>query len=213
MAGMCEGKESKPVTYVEGRIGNKQRMRLDWAARMEALTDTEFSTRYRVNKRNFRKLNGLIRKDLKGKRSDAIIPEVKIACTLRWLAGGQYLDVADIHGVEARSAFYKIVWQTVTAINDCKELNLRLIDEEDPDGGIINNIDRLAELAAEFDCKTLGKDGKTSAFAGCFGALDGLAININKPKNAPSQYYCRKGVSTCSLHLASHVSSNHLQTN
>ena len=179
--------------HVEGKDKNRTRVRCDWAQRFALLTPAEFTRRYRLNKENFNKLLGLIGADItpKRKRSDGITAEIKLACTLRYLAGGSYLDIADLHGVEARSTFYKIVWETIGAINDCADLDLPLMAE---DGGMLEHISRLKPLAFAYANKVGVRDwSKDPNTWGCIGAVDGLAIKIGKPPSCASHYYSRKG--------------------
>ena len=79
---------------VVGRVPNHRRKRVSWDERVASFNSpAEFTRRYRLNKANFDKVLELIRPQIKPKRSDGISPEIKLACTLRWLAGGSYLDV------------------------------------------------------------------------------------------------------------------------
>ena len=83
--------------------------------------------RLRMSKVLFNKLVLLLAEDLlvdedaARKRGGAIIPELCIYCTLRYLAGGSYLDISDIAGI-SQSSFYRIVWKTITAIVKCSAL-------------------------------------------------------------------------------------------
>jgi hypothetical protein len=49
-----------------------------------------------------------------------IMPEIRLAITLRWLAGGSYLDICFAFGI-SRGTFYKdngVLWGTIGAIDD-----------------------------------------------------------------------------------------------
>jgi hypothetical protein len=66
--------------------------------------------RLRMSKSSFDKLLGYVRdelvvSELKVKpRGGAIIPELCLHCTIRWPAGGSYLDICDISGISKSSS-------------------------------------------------------------------------------------------------------------
>jgi hypothetical protein len=64
-------------------------------------------------------------------RSEAgpIIPEISLHCLMRYLAGGSYLDICALVSI-LNSTFYSILWKTCDAINDCPELDFRLLNTE-----------------------------------------------------------------------------------
>jgi DDE superfamily endonuclease len=85
--------------------------------------------RLRMRKDSFDKLVLLLQEDLvvneaaANKRGGAILPEICLYCTLRYLAGGSYLDITDIAGI-SQSSFYRVVWKTITAIVKCSDLRI-----------------------------------------------------------------------------------------
>jgi DDE superfamily endonuclease len=89
-----------------------------------------FDRRLRMSKESFDKLLGYIRDSLvvnetKAKvRGGSIVPELCLYCTIRWLAGGSYLDITDICGI-SKSSFYHVVWKTITAVCKADELQLK----------------------------------------------------------------------------------------
>ena len=90
---------------------------------------------------------------------DAIIPELRLHCLIRFFAGGSYLDICALTGIDI-SYFYKIIWETADAVNDCKRLDLV---------GIPTNIDEAGPLAYGFEeLSTFGVLDK------CVGAVDGF---------------------------------------
>jgi len=93
-----------------------------------------------------------------------VVPEQRLAITLRFLAGGQALDLLDMAAVSLCSV-YQIVWSTVAAINNCKAIDLP-DDLDDPSV--------CATRAADFQRRSAVPD----AFKGCVGAIDGLFIRI-----------------------------------
>jgi DDE superfamily endonuclease len=89
-----------------------------------------FARRLRMTMPSFQKLVALIEGDLQvhelcaDMRGGVIIPEICLYCTLRYLAGGSYLDITDVAGI-SQASFYRLVWKTVTAIVKCKALSIR----------------------------------------------------------------------------------------
>ena len=69
-----------------------------------------FTHRLRMELVSFNKLLELIREDLEVNQSMAdlrggpIIPELCLFCTIRWLAGGSYVDITDITGISVSSS-------------------------------------------------------------------------------------------------------------
>jgi hypothetical protein len=60
-------------------------------------------------------------------RSEAgpIIPEIRLHCLTRYLAGGSYLDICTLVSIP-HSTFYYILRKTCDAINDCPQLEFSL---------------------------------------------------------------------------------------
>jgi hypothetical protein len=58
------------------------------------------------------------------KRGGAIIPELQLYCTIRFLAGGSYSDIFYFCGI-SKSSFYSIIWKTIHVINKVDELLVR----------------------------------------------------------------------------------------
>ena len=155
---------------------------------MDSLNDAQFLRRYKLNKLTFFWLTNKLR-DHVGTGSanryavassgSGIPTELCLSMTLRWLAGGHDCDIVDMHGV-ASSTFYSLLWKTVAAINKVLELpGLR------PD-----DTDQLENLAKGFH--TLSK----GTMKGCVAAIDGIAIEIQKPSSwdtvNPLQFLNRK---------------------
>ena len=81
---------------------------------MEGVCDNEeddrFKRYFRVTKERFRFLAGHEELScLRPRRSDGIQLEVQLALTLRFLAGGSYLDLEKIFGVDGDTTLYTIV--------------------------------------------------------------------------------------------------------
>jgi hypothetical protein len=103
----------------------------------------------------------------------------KLSMTLRWLAGGSYLDISLSHYV-AISSFFYIVDRTLIELNAILKIEFRAID-----------VDYLHKTSVGFS-----RHGR-SPLSGCVGALDGIAIKIQEPCRGsvpnPSTYFNRKG--------------------
>ena len=174
-----------PSAVQRPRERNSERPRLDWAAHNERLTDREFCRLYRMCRASFVELVGrlrdrLSRDDDMGRRSSsgAISVELQLSMTLRFLAGGSYLDIAYFHGVHAATLFAAI-WRVVEAIDETFHLEF----PGDPE-----SCERVAKGFCErFD----------NPLIGCVGAVDGLAIEIRRPPSSvcpkSRSFYNRKG--------------------
>jgi hypothetical protein len=100
-------------------------------------------------------------------RSDAgpIIPEIRLHCLMRYLAGGSYLDICTLVSIP-HSTFYYILWKTCDAINDCPELEFKLP----------NTTAELEEASAGFEGISIH-----GIMRGCIGAIDGWLLPIQVP--------------------------------
>jgi hypothetical protein len=86
--------------------------------------------RIRMERTSFEKLLSyiyaelIVKEAMANNRGGPIIPELCLYCTLRYLAGGSYLDICDIAGISTAS-FYRVIWKTLSAITSCDELEIR----------------------------------------------------------------------------------------
>mmetsp|Transcript_457 Transcript_457/g.1290 ORF Transcript_457/g.1290 Transcript_457/m.1290 type:complete len:178 (+) Transcript_457:1529-2062(+) len=94
-----------------------------------------------------------------------ILPEIKIYCALRWLAGGSYLDIKANAGT-SKTSFYRIVWEVIDSINVCEELALSFPQTED----------ECYHCAAAFRAISHGE-----AIVNCISVADGYAVEIETP--------------------------------
>jgi hypothetical protein len=148
--------------------------RLMWTDYVERHTrrNGTFTRRLRMELDSFNKLLEFIREDLEVNqdmadlRGGAIIPELCLFCTIRWLAGGSYLDIVDITGISVPS-FYRIVWKTCKAILKAPELRMKLPETSEE-----------CELAASGFRSISYKE----AIPNCVGVLDGYLLKINTPR-------------------------------
>lgn len=124
-------------------------------------------------------------KDANGKnkkrRSDIVPLEIALSMTLRWLAGGSYMDIVDIHGV-CETTFYAtkeiVMFALVNALQ--KEVSWPKTEAE------------RAKVSKRF------AENSGGVIQGCLSALDGIAIEVREPTaeecgGNPSAYKNRKG--------------------
>jgi hypothetical protein len=123
---------------------------------------------------SFYKLLQLIKEKIKvdvvqaDHRGGPILPEICLFCTLRWLAGGSYLDIYAITKVSI-SSFYRVVYKTMQAINNCSSLDIKF-------------------PKTSLECKSVA-DGFRSistkeAITNCIGVIDGYLLRIYTPPKA-----------------------------
>ena len=92
------------LLFLKPRFRATQRRKMFWRSSFQWHTPMEFSRRFRVSKVTFLKMLRCLHPKLKSKRyfsspSLYFMPtEVKLAVTLRYLAGGEMYDVADNFG-------------------------------------------------------------------------------------------------------------------
>ena len=131
-----------------------------------------FRRHLRMRRDSFDKLLGYIRDDLEvdhhmaARRGGAILPEIRLYCTLRWLAGGSYTDVYMYVGI-SKSSFYRVVWQTIYAIVNCPELRMHFPQ----------TVEECARAAENFANISHGR-----AITNCVGACDGYLLGIEAPR-------------------------------
>ena len=88
-----------------------------------------FQRMYRMSPESFDILTEMLRSSLEGNATKAyarsaagpVIPEIRLHCLIRYLAGGSYLDICALVSMP-HSTFYYSVWKTMEAINDCTQL-------------------------------------------------------------------------------------------
>jgi len=179
-----EQTEPKVPRSRKQRIPNKERTRMNWSERVATLTDAEFMRTYRVDKVLFNELLEKIRQPLEiaepamARNSEPVSPELKLSMTLRWLAGGSYLDIYQMHGV-SYTQFNKSLWMTIDAINDAIIISFP-----------IDDLSALLNLEQGFAAKS-----NSQSLRGCVGAVDGCLIRIRPPNakedSRPKRYYSR----------------------
>ena len=171
-------------------LGNKSKAaedrfpRMEWGLFAKRLDSNKLWKRfYRMSKESFFELLGVIRPELErneaqGARSSfdgVVLPELRLSMTLRWLAGGSYIDISIIHGVAA-STFYEVVKDTVRTLDNCKALDLHLP---------LKSEGALWNIAKGFQDKA-----QHPVFTNVVGALDGILIACV----APDRHKCKNPV-------------------
>ena len=154
---------------------------------MGSFTEEEFRLTFRVRFRLFNKILAKIRPRIttlhvaQANRSSVgeVIPEVRLCCALRWLAGGAVTDIARIHRV-SRAEVYKTVWIVADAINESYPFSFPASDD----------LDGLLALERGFRSKS-----SRQCFKGCVGAVDGITVKIRRPRFPtetlnPARFFC-----------------------
>eukprot|EP00808_Paulinella_micropora_P004375 g41034.t1 len=174
-----------------------KRHRMDWETRVASLSDRRFTRRYRVTKEQFDTLLSRLLPELevacaKAHSYASVAPELQLSMTLRFLAGGSYLDIADLHGV-GESTFYKCLWRIILLLNRDSLLGdfMKFPDE------------------SEFESLAAGWQSLSSVphiFDGCLLAIDGIIFKIPCPQPHevpnPIKCFCRKGYFGINAQLA-----------
>lgn len=169
-------------------IPNRPRDRMDWSERMNSLTEFEFKRTYRQSSERFHSVVAALKErdlsdrlifDSREATHNAISMELRWSMTSRFLAGGSYLDIYQMHGV-SKSAFFECIWKT-----------LDLFDRAYPVPWILDNPVECAKLSAAFQQRS----AVPGAFGGCVGAIDGLCVKIKAPTDRinPAAFWARKG--------------------
>lgn len=147
------------------------RERIIWSSHVQELRRAKsFAANYRMSEESFIHLLSKLRPGLHVdeymstlRTGEApISAEVVLHCTLRWLAGGSYLDICNIGHIH-RASFYRCLYKGIKAILNCRELAIRL-----PRGRFA--IERAAQEFAS--CS----DG--NLFDGCVGCIDGMLVEL-----------------------------------
>lgn len=167
------------VAAVHVRKENSTRDREAALSRLAAYSDDEFKRRFRMHRYQFDLLVNAIRKELEPQTDWAkqcainssgswVKAELKVAATLRMLAGGSYLDAADLFAVSATSFHRNTFWPVILAVCNCPEKFLDNVhfpfDDEE----------QLRKHEASFS-----KFQKH--FPGTVAAGDGCAFRIRRP--------------------------------
>jgi hypothetical protein len=166
------------------RVGNILRDRGAAMHRYMTYPHRDFKRRFRMKRYQFEHILDLIRAriepDAAGKiqairSSGSFVPaELRLCATMRILAGGSYLDAADLFALAASSIWESTVWPVVLAICKCTDPTLDNIHFPFDDEV------RLRQHEATFK-KTAGQHWSGP---GTVAAGDGCAVGIEQPSSA-----------------------------
>ena len=173
-----------------------------WAKHVRRMTEKQFKLRYRLTFDAFMELldkmglraylkqsvtSGRLARNAKW--GVEVTEEVKLAMCLRFLAGGDPLDLYMIYDVD-RSYVYKCVWLCVDAVNACLTMEFPLKD-----------VNKLKKIEAEFRAHS-----KEGVWEGCCGCIDGVDFAMEAPtlKDVPNpmKYYVDRKHAYCMLCIA-----------
>eukprot|EP00804_Cyclotella_cryptica_P003177 CCRYP_013780-RA/>CCRYP_013780-RA protein AED:0.21 eAED:0.16 QI:0/0/0/1/1/1/2/0/414 len=103
-------------------------------------------------------------------RNGEISTSVRLACAIRYFAGGSAYDIAVMFGT-SYSVVLSCVWIVVSAVNMCPALYISYPD----------SVEEQRKIAAEFE------KASTPGINNCAGAIDGILIWILKPSMKESK--------------------------
>jgi hypothetical protein len=167
--------KQQPKTRLQ--IDQPRRRRKAKMLLQEGINDGLFRTEYRMSHQSFKKLVELLRNDLqpkdthqKKKREEYLDPETKVMMTLRWLAGGQYVDQCRRNGV-SKAAVFSAFKQVIKAINS------------NPAIGVPKWPTTVEEcnVVAHGWAKLSGPSESKSLFTTVIGIFDGILISTKSP--------------------------------
>jgi DDE superfamily endonuclease len=150
--------------------------RLDWQAHVkEKLGNSTFTRRYRMRYSSFCKLVNMIGitvDEVQSQRSTSgntpIIPELIVAMSLRYLAGGNKAIIADFFGVSDASVD-RCIDIFLDKVMACEAIQI-MVPATGPE---------LRQIANGFSSVS---SAGSKIFDGCVGAIDGWLVEITKPQ-------------------------------
>jgi hypothetical protein len=169
----------RAVPAKKRRRVNRQRSRRHAETLLqEGIDDGLFRSEYRMSPESFRKLVELLRGDLEPKdikkqkkpRKNCLDPETKVMMTLRWLAGGQYVDQCRRNGV-SKAAVFTAFQQVIHAITS----NPNIGAPKWP-----TTVEECDEIANGW-AKLSGPSESRGLFTTVIGMLDGILISTRSP--------------------------------
>lgn len=157
------------------RISGNRHLERGYALRLlDSTPDDEFQRMFRMTRSAFDALLAKvepfmpIRNERMARVSSGsmISNKTKLCCTLRWLAGGSYIDICWGWGVTQSSFFaeHGVLWPTMEAIDSAFQIGLPL-----------NNPEELKKTSDEFSAYSHG------FMKGCVMAIDGWVARTRKP--------------------------------
>ena len=118
-------------------------------------------------------------------RNGRITTEIRLACALRYFAGGSYLDITLSHGI-GKTDLYRSIWAVIHATNACLSLQFCFP----------TTTSQCQSIASEFANRS------KAGFRNCIGCIDGMLVWTEKPSKKQclevgvddGKFYCgRKG--------------------
>ncbi len=147
------------------------RQRKNWAEYVSGLSELEFRRTFRMSWPDWEVLlhhfSGRLDKSFKRKvKNDFVIPDIMLAMTIRFLAGGAHQDIYGHYGVGC-STFYDNLWLSMDAIDSIAEFAICFPYDD---------ASQLRDMEA-------GWAARSTEFAvrGCVAALDGIIVKTVKP--------------------------------
>lgn len=155
--------------------GFRKRQRRSVQDIYDELGDAYFRRAYRMKFETFNRLASMLSQFIitaSGKKQNsrnylpngAILPEVRLACALRWFAGGSVYDIMTTYGI-GHTDVLSSCWYVVDAINRHPNMNIMYPDDHTEQYSIAEGFREVS--SANFGC--------------CAGAIDGILIWIHKP--------------------------------
>lgn len=173
-----------------------------WKLMIDDTLDYIFRRKFRMSKAQFNILCESIKQKVGTKEfspessnsNSRICGETKVAICLRLYAGGSYLEflgAGSSHNIRSVKTVYDIFHKCTRWIDKCFDFPLKEILLKIKNGTADEkkkSIEKLLAISLEFSQDSRG------VMKGVIGALDGLAVRIDCPKevNDPSNYFCRK---------------------
>ena len=158
----------------------------------------------RLDRASFNHLHGRIKSSIRTKNreqakrsrsaSGPVASEVRLAVTLRYLAGGMVDDLALIYHI-SKNEVYSSLWSTIDAINTHPDFDIKFP---------LDDADALREIEREF-AEAHRRRYKSASWRGQVGALDGVDFwqkNPDKAVKNPRRFYVERKGHFCLLCLA-----------
>jgi hypothetical protein len=105
-----EIQKPKECLCTEKKKGNRRRDRSYGLKIMNEMKDSEFKRMFRMSRRAFQNLLNKVSPELSVDEKQAIrgsgfpiLPQTALAATIRWLAGGSYLDICALYGLDVHN--------------------------------------------------------------------------------------------------------------
>ena len=167
------------VAAVRIRKQNITRDREAALALLNAYSENDFKRRFRMHRYQFDLLVDELRQELEPQTAWAkqcainssgswVKAELKVAATLRVLAGGSYLDAADLYAVSANSFHRNTFWPVILAVCNCTK-------------DFLDNVHFPFDDEAQLRKHEASFSKFQKHFSGTVAAGDGCAFRIKRP--------------------------------